>query len=67
MWELWSQAKCDHILHAHTRGIPILVAVMVNHTMSSVGVAETDREIKSESVKMAVYYITVDKTTHSEV
>lgn len=33
------------------RGIPIVVAVMMNHTMSSVGEAETVREIKSDSIK----------------
>lgn len=47
------------------RGIPIVVAVMMNHTMSSVGEAETVREKKSDSIKKKkpVYYITVDNDT----
>lgn len=55
MKELLSQTECDYALHPHTRGIPILVAVIVNHTLSSVGEAETDREIKTEGIKMAVH------------
>lgn len=56
IWELLIQTNCDYTLHAHTRGIPIVVALtVVNHTLSSVGEAETDREVKSESVKMVVW------------
>lgn len=54
--------KCDDALHPHTRGIPILVAVIVNHTLSSVGEAETDREIKTESVKRTVFTYLTEKS-----
>ncbi len=64
--ELISQTKCYYTLHPHTRGIPILVAVMVNHTLSSVGEAETDTQIKTESVKMAVYCFTYLEKNNEE-